>query len=267
MKEKNIIPICVVQVHHNSFSDFWSGILQVAQRLHALEGKLNSPTMSVVTEIVLPFQFPFPELRQSFRGLISRHNNPVIHVHAGMNFGEITVDEGVEWLTAQNEPLKGTWYPKDIEPSIQPNLTEPPEMDEALKSYTPLPLEDNYPANIGDCQSPPATDLRKDIKFPTKIELTNEPYYNPSTFDTLQKIVEQLEFCGYVTADQIHPLYMNEAFISLKKMAENERPFRNNTHKMLVSNNVNHMLNSIQHVIQSLDLPIELSFKFKGDKL
>jgi hypothetical protein len=50
----------------------------------------------------------------------------------------------------------------------------------------------------------------------------NEPYYNPPPFDTLTKIVEQLEYCEYFTKDQLHSLTMNEAFVSLKKMAEAE---------------------------------------------
>ena len=39
---------------------------------------------------------------------------------------------------------------------------------------------------------------------------------------TLTEIVEQLEFCNYRTVDGLHDLKNNAAFISLKKLAENE---------------------------------------------
>lgn len=41
-------------------------------------------------------------------------------------------------------------------------------------------------------------------------------------YKTLKEIVEQLEFCEYVTKDQLHKLEMNVAFIKLKEMAEAE---------------------------------------------
>lgn len=41
-------------------------------------------------------------------------------------------------------------------------------------------------------------------------------------FNTLTSIVEQLEFCGYVTEDHLHSLKDNTAFISLKEMAKKE---------------------------------------------
>lgn len=40
-------------------------------------------------------------------------------------------------------------------------------------------------------------------------------------YDTLQKIVEQLEKCDYQTKDELHDLKNNVAFLSLKRMANN----------------------------------------------
>jgi hypothetical protein len=43
-----------------------------------------------------------------------------------------------------------------------------------------------------------------------------------SEFNTLTAIVNQLELCNYITADQLHDLKDNVAFISLKEMARKE---------------------------------------------
>ena len=47
----------------------------------------------------------------------------------------------------------------------------------------------------------------------TREEIEEEKY------DTLQKIVDQLEFCNYQTKDGLHSLKDNSAFIVLKKRA------------------------------------------------
>ena len=41
-------------------------------------------------------------------------------------------------------------------------------------------------------------------------------------YETLQSIVDQLEFCDYTTRDTIHDLKMNAAFIALKERAAAE---------------------------------------------
>ena len=41
-------------------------------------------------------------------------------------------------------------------------------------------------------------------------------------YDTLTKIVEQLEYCGYTTKDRLHDLKDNIAFIRLKEIAAKE---------------------------------------------
>lgn len=38
-------------------------------------------------------------------------------------------------------------------------------------------------------------------------------------FETLQQIVDQLEYCRYQTKDGLHDLKMNRAFIALKERA------------------------------------------------
>lgn len=47
----------------------------------------------------------------------------------------------------------------------------------------------------------------------------NEQRKGGNNYDTLQSIVEQLEFCGYVTADNNNELKDNAAFKALKKLA------------------------------------------------
>jgi len=59
-----------------------------------------------------------------------------------------------------------------------------------------------------------ATPKQKVIpKTPTEIEMDK--------YDTLKKIVEQLESCEYQSKDTLHDLKNNVAFLSLKRMSEN----------------------------------------------
>ena len=42
-------------------------------------------------------------------------------------------------------------------------------------------------------------------------------------YETLEKIIEQLELCGYQTADGLHNLENNAAFLALKSRADDEK--------------------------------------------
>jgi hypothetical protein len=56
--------------------------------------------------------------------------------------------------------------------------------------------------------------------IPIEISKTREEI-EEEKYDTLQKIVDQLEFCNYQTEDGLYMLKDNLAFIALKKLAIN----------------------------------------------
>jgi hypothetical protein len=49
-------------------------------------------------------------------------------------------------------------------------------------------------------------------------------------YETLQRIVDQLEFCGYQTKDGLHELSLNAAFVALKEKATAELAVMANGH-------------------------------------
>jgi len=61
-----------------------------------------------------------------------------------------------------------------------------------------------------------------------KIKITPRVQIEIDKYTSLQKIVEQLEYCEYVTKDTFHYLTKNVAFLKLKQLAEQETKEQNN---------------------------------------